>query len=314
LVYDVSNVTKKRLVVGEFSAFWTKEIVSPLQKLDEPIFERNGVCLWMKRDDCLHSEVSGNKWRKLKYNFIEAQRLGYDSLLTFGGAYSNHIAATAAAGKYTGLSTVGIIRGDELTPHANPTLRLAHEYGMNLIFVSREAYGEKAALAERYGYGKYIVPEGGTNAFAVRGTSEILQEICEQLGQMPTYVATAAGTGGTAAGLLASAPKNTTVLAFSALKLATNEMEKEIRKWVPNPLGKLLVQPEFHFGGYAKTTPELRFFIRNFEEKHMILIEQVYTAKMLYGLFEMMKQGYFKSGETVVALHTGGLQGRLKSL
>ncbi len=278
---------------------------SPLQLLANPFPESVSIRLYLKRDDLLHPLVSGNKWRKLKYNLLAAQKQGFDTLLTFGGAYSNHLYATAAAGQEFGFRTIGIVRGDELAGRPlNQTLIFCQACGMRLHFVSRDAYRQKdtpdflAQLTKQFGP-YYILPEGGTNDLAIQGTAEIAPEVVAELGYKPDYVCCPVGTGGTVVGLAQSAPAATKVLGFMALK--TPDIDHSAG-WVPIS--------GYHFGGYAKITPELLNFIRAFERKTDVLIEQVYTGKMLYGIYDLARQGYFNERATVVTLHTGGLQGR----
>jgi 1-aminocyclopropane-1-carboxylate deaminase/D-cysteine desulfhydrase-like pyridoxal-dependent ACC family enzyme len=294
---------------------------SPVQWLDDPFsdYQSTGghqtggpaIRLFLKRDDQLHPLVSGNKWRKLKYNLLAARAQKLNTLLTFGGAYSNHLYATAAAGRVFGFGTVGVVRGDELiNAPRNTTLTFCESCGMTLHFVSRADFRRKddpsftSSLQARFGPA-YVLPEGGTNALAIRGTAEIIPEIIAQLGCAPNYVCCPVGTGGTVAGLIQSAPPETTVLGFLALKAP----DFQLPVFIPST-ARFRLQTDYHFGGYAKTTPELLDFIRAFEQRTGILIEQVYTAKMLYGIYDLVRQGYFPDGATVVAVHTGGLQGR----
>ena len=280
---------------------------SPVQFLPDPFPKPVPIRLYLKRDDLLHPLVSGNKWRKLKYNLLAAQAQGYAALLTFGGAYSNHLYATAAAGRVFGFRTVGVVRGDELADAPlNATLAFCQAQGMRLHFVSRVDYQNKedpaflAHLTDQFGP-CYVIPEGGTNEPAIRGTAEIMPEIVEQLGRAPDYVCCSVGTGGTVMGLAQTAPSETTVLGFLSLKIPEFHL--------PEPVN-CQIETAYHFGGYARTTPELLDFIRSFEHKTAVLVEQVYTGKMLYGIYELARQGRFPAGATVVAVHTGGLQGR----
>ena len=284
---------------------------SPVQLLPDPFPNEVPIRLYLKRDDLLHPLVSGNKWRKLKYNLLAAQEQGHHTLLTFGGAYSNHLYATAAAGQLFGFSTIGIVRGDELAnAPLNPTLAFCQSCGMELHFVSRANYRRKddsaflSDLTDRFGP-CYILSEGGTNEWAICGTAEIMPEIVTQLGRAPDYVCCAVGTGGTLMGLAQTAPPETTVLGFLSLKAPGIQLPESIN---------CLVETAYHFGGYAKTTPELLDFIRTFERRTNVLIEQVYTGKMLFGIYDLARQGYFPDGATVVAVHTGGLQGRSGAL
>ena len=303
---------------------------SPLDFLPDPFPEPVPIRLYLKRDDLLHPLVSGNKWRKLKYNLLEAERQTSGgtppdgtppgTLLTFGGAYSNHLYATAAAGRAFGFRTIGVVRGDELAGSPdrqkplNSTLTFCREQGMTLHFVDRATYLRAtdpdflAQLQVRYG-SCYIIPEGGTNELAIGGTAEILPEIYNQLGTWPHTVACAVGTGGTLAGLIRAAPSRVEVLGVSALKVPTGQAAHF--PGLPNFLPEnVTINTDFHQGGYARTTPELLQFIRDFEAGTGILLEQVYTGKLLFAIYELARTGYFPDQATVVAVHTGGLQGR----
>jgi len=291
-------------------------IPTPLQRLSNAALDRAGVQLYIKRDDLIHPTVSGNKWRKLKYNLLDAQARKAQVILTFGGAYSNHLYATAAAGRAAGFKTIGIVRGLELEGKVNPTLQFCREQGMQLHFVTREEYRQRHSqeylddVAARFGY-PYLVPEGGTTELALKGVAEMVFEIKDQLGSMPDWIATAAGTGGTAAGIL-SAGAN--ALAFSALK-GGDFLQEDIYQLVKEcrQPGSLTLLTDYHFGGYAKWNDQLLAFMRDFRTEFDIQLEQVYTAKMFYGLFDLVHKGYFKLGTSIVAVHTGGLQGLVKA-
>ena len=296
--------------MSRVAAFWGNTAQTPLQIVEDPFFIERGITLYVKRDDLIHPHVSGNKWRKLKYNLLEAEKQGINTLLTFGGAYSNHIAATAAAGQATGFDTIGIIRGEELQTDSNPTLRFASECGMKLIFVSRKEYRDKEALTQLFGEGCYSIPEGGSNALAVKGVAEVVAEIQTQLNIPVDYLCTPLGTGGTAAGLLsASAAK---VLVFPSLKIKAEEAKQMIQQHLSVPEIKAEIMADYHFGGYGKVKGELWQFIEAFEKQTNIPLEQVYTGKMMFGIYDLVRKGFFKQGEVIVALHTGGLQGRTK--
>lgn len=290
-------------------------IPTPLQRLSNAAIERAGVQLYIKRDDLIHATVSGNKWRKLKYNLLEAQTRGERAVLTFGGAYSNHLYATAAAGNALGLKTVGIVRGLELEGKENATLQFCRRKDMELHFMTREEYRRRHSeaylreIVARFG-NPYLIPEGGTTELALKGVAEMVHEVKQQLGAIPDYMATAAGTGGTAAGILSAGAD---ALAFSALKGGDflKEDIHQLLKEYKQP-GNLTLLTDYHFGGYAKWNGELLTFIRDFRAEFGIQLEQVYTAKMFYGLFDLLKKGYFKAGATIVAVHTGGLQGLIK--
>lgn len=287
---------------------------SPVQFLDNPFPEPVKIRLFLKRDDLLHPQVSGNKWRKLKYNLLAAYEQGLDTLLTFGGAYSNHLFATAAAGQVFGFKTIGVVRGDELaTAPRNSTLQFCESCGMQLHFVDRNTYRrkEEAVFLQnlRATFGPcYVLPEGGTNELAIRGTAEIIPELRTQMELLPDYVCSPVGTGGTLAGLIQSAPASTTVLGFLALKAPDFQLPVEAT------VAPYRLETGYSFGGYAKTKPELLDFIRTFEQKTGVLLDQVYTGKMLYGIYDLARQGYFPENAVVVAVHTGGLQGRSEEL
>ncbi len=287
---------------------------TPLQSLVDASTERAGLRLFIKRDDLIHPTVSGNKWRKLKYVLQDAQEQGFETLLTFGGAWSNHLYATAAAGKALDLKTIGIVRGEEYREKLTATLQFCAAQGMELHFVSRENYRQKDKLdflenlKEKFNY-PYLIPEGGSTPLALPGVGELVEETETQLGQKPNYFALAAGTGGTAAGILAT---SVPTLAFSALKnggFLRNEILELAN--VKDADQNLQLFTDYHFGGYAKHKPELLTFMQDFEQNHKIPLEHVYTGKMLYGLYDLIKKGFFKKETTIVAIHTGGLQGRI---
>ncbi|MTG98777.1 pyridoxal-phosphate dependent enzyme [Myroides albus] len=267
-----------------------------------------GIQLIVKREDLLHPEVSGNKFRKLKYNIAEAKRLGYSKLLTFGGAYSNHIAATAAAGRILGLQTIGVIRGEELKTKYkdNPTLFKAEQDGMLFEFVTRTQYREKSDrsfvnyLEQVYG-DFYLVPEGGTNELAIRGTEEILKEEDKVF----DYICCAAGTGGTVAGIINASTERQQVLGFPALK--GDFLFDEIRKYTNRTNWDLIL--DYHFGGYGKVTQELIDFLLNIEKKTGVLFDPIYNGKMLFGVLKMIEQDKFPENSKILLIHSGGLQG-----
>lgn len=302
---------KPEFIVNRVDRFWENAAQSPLQIVKLPLFTEQGVRVYLKRDDLLHPFVSGNKWRKLKYNLLEAEKQGFTRLLTFGGAYSNHIAAVAAAGQATGFGMTGIIRGEELNTNSNATLQYASQCGMKLHFVTREAYRDKQKLAIDFGTDCYVMPEGGSNALAVKGVEEVMGELQTQLSIPFDYLCTSFGTGATAAGLI-SAAMDTKVLVFPALKIKSADVLRHIEGFVGLQDKKIEVMPEYHFGGYGKETDELNRFIAEFEQQTFIPLEQVYTGKMMYGLVDLVRKGYFRRGEVIVVIHTGGLQGKRK--
>ncbi|AZJ36815.1 1-aminocyclopropane-1-carboxylate deaminase/D-cysteine desulfhydrase [Tenacibaculum singaporense] len=283
------------------------------QQIQLPVLTTKGIELFVKREDTIHPFVSGNKFRKLKYNIEEAEQQEKEVLLTFGGAFSNHIAATAAAGKIAGFKTIGIIRGDELgkdvtkTLSQNETLRNAYENGMQFKFITREAYRNKTSeafinqLKKEFG-DFYLVPEGGTNALAVQGCEEILTNEDEKF----NYICCAVGTGGTISGLINSAKKHQKVIGFPALK--GDFLVDEIQPYVKGSENWSL-QTDYHFGGYGKYNEELIRFINEFKEQTTILLDPIYTGKMLFGILDLVAKGAFPVGSKLLAIHTGGLQG-----
>ncbi|MGB0402553.1 MAG: 1-aminocyclopropane-1-carboxylate deaminase/D-cysteine desulfhydrase [Salibacteraceae bacterium] len=294
------------------------QLPSPLQKLESPLLTEKRVDLWMKRDDLIHSEISGNKWRKLKFNILKAQEKKTNSILTFGGAYSNHILATAAACSLNGLRSIGIIRGEETLP-LNPTLAKAKKLGMEIHYVSRADYKNKdqdwfiQELREKYGT-FHLVPEGGANYYGVMGCMEILPENQNNF----DIVCCANGTGTTLAGILLSAKTDQKVLGFPALKggdfirdnvnhlLKYSLFEDEM---ITDKMNQLSLETSFHFGGYGKVKPELVDFVNGFYSEFNIPLDLVYTGKMMFGLFELIREDHFSVGTKIMAVHTGGLQG-----
>lgn len=271
------------------------------------------VLLYIKREDELHPFISGNKYRKLKYNLEEASHQNHNTLLTFGGAYSNHIVATAAAGYEHNFKTIGIIRGEELANNLkevisiNPTLKSASEHNMQFEFVSRSAYINKTSpefitsLKEKFGK-FYLVPEGGTNKFAVRGCEEILTKDDEKY----HVIYSAVGTGGTISGIVNSTKNFQKVIGFPALK--GDFLQQEIKNYVLRNDNWSLING-YHFGDYAKISKELIIFINKFKRETSISLDPVYTGKMMFGIVDLIKKDVFKKGTKILAIHTGGLQG-----
>ncbi|OXM66075.1 1-aminocyclopropane-1-carboxylate deaminase [Amycolatopsis vastitatis] len=278
---------------------------SPLVGLRDQRLEPYGVELLLKRDDLIHPEVPGNKWRKLRYNLEAAREHGFGRLLTFGGAFSNHIRATAAAGHYLGFETVGVIRGEEHLP-LNDSLAYATSRGMVLTYLDRATYRRKtepdvlAQLSEQFGP-CYVLPEGGSNGLAVRGCAELTTEITTEF----DVIACACGTGGTLAGIAAGLGVEQRVLGFAVLK-GGQFLDDEVRRLQREAVGEVTsnwaIEYDFHFGGYAKRKPELDAFIADFSARHGITPDRVYEAKMLYGLFARIEAGAFAPGTRIVAV------------
>ena len=271
-----------------------------------------GINVYLKREELLHPTISGNKWRKLKYNLIEAKILGCDTILTFGGAYSNHIHATANAGKIFGMSTIGIIRGEEHIP-LNSTLADATKCGMKIHYVTRSEYRNKRTqvfideLKNKFG-DFYLVPEGGTNSLAIKGCTEIIDDINIDF----DYILTACGTGGTISGVICGLEGEKQIIGVPVLKGA-EFLNGEIADYVYNYSGTKYsnwkLDLNYHFGGYAKITKELIGFMNEFESINNIKLDPVYTGKLLFAVNSMLGKSKFKKSSNIIVLHTGGLQG-----
>jgi 1-aminocyclopropane-1-carboxylate deaminase len=280
---------------------------SPVEELYDEAFAARQVRVFLKRDDLINPELPGNKWRKLKYNLQAAAESGHHTLLTFGGAYSNHIRAVAAAGRHLGFTTIGVIRGEEHLP-LNRMLAYARAQGMTLTYLDRTTYREKAspavvdALRRRFG-DFFLLPEGGSNAAAVRGAAELPAELTVPY----DVICCACGTGGTLAGIAAGLPSGKRAVGFSALKgggflvddvrRLQGEYGRETTNWT--------IELNYHFGGFARRNGELDHFVSDFRERHGITLEWVYVAKMLYDVYDMIIRGAFLAGTSIVAVVTG---------
>ncbi|GAB2527208.1 1-aminocyclopropane-1-carboxylate deaminase/D-cysteine desulfhydrase [Rufibacter soli] len=283
-----------------------------LQPLSDPWLAQKGIQVSVMREDLLHPTIPGNKWRKLKYNLKAVREQGCETLVTFGGAFSNHIAAVAAAGQEFGFATVGYIRGEETLP-LNPTLQYATGCGMQLRYLSRSDYRLRHDPQFQVEMAKttpkpYLLPEGGTNLLAVKGCAEIVTELTAPW----DVLCVAAGTGGTLAGIIAGANGQGKIIGFPALKggaFLQQDVTQLTQAFSGQAFDNWELQTDYHFGGYAKHTPELLTFIQEFYTKHSILLDPVYTGKMLFGVFDLIRQDYFPSGTRLVAVHTGGQQG-----
>ncbi|XOV92639.1 MAG: 1-aminocyclopropane-1-carboxylate deaminase/D-cysteine desulfhydrase [Bacteroidota bacterium] len=284
-------------------------IPSPIQEIFDPLFEQKGIRVYVKREDLIHPIIMGNKWRKHKYNIEEALKKGFGQIVTLGGAYSNHIVATAAAAKDNNLKSIGIIRGDELKPDSNPTLINAAALGMGFEFVSREEYeilrNDIRQLQSSYPM-SFLIPEGGTNELAIKGCEEMVAEINIDY----DYICAPIGTGGTMVGILQGLSQEKVIIGVSSLKgdfihqmvsdlLMTHRIEKKNYE----------IMDQYHFGGYGKVKDELIDFINDFKRKHQILLDPIYTGKMFYGVIDLIKQDYFKFNRRIILIHTGGIQG-----
>ncbi len=274
----------------------------------------NDVKVFMKRIDLVHPVISGNKWYKMKYNIAEMMDEGKGTLLTFGGAFSNHIHATAEAGKIFGFKTIGLLRGEEHLP-LNETLQSAVANGMEIHYVDRTTFRERDSVKFLGGLKKqfgdvYILPLGGTNTIALKGCAEIVEQVEVDY----DYVCSASGSGGTFAGIVAGLNGAKKGIVFPALK--GGEFLKEVIsdlvfRYSGKDFQNWSINTDYHFGGFARLTKELVEFTEKFEKLNGFGLDYIYTNKMMFGIAELIKSGYFKTGETIVAIHSGGLQGNL---
>lgn len=286
---------------------------TPVQEILDPVLQSAAVRLFVKREDQNHVFVSGNKWWKLKYNLEEAALNGFTRLLTFGGAFSNHIYATAAAAAATGFASAGVIRGEEVLP-LNPTLSFAREQGMVLHFISRSEYRKKeqffSSLPRERREGTYLIPEGGTNLMAVKG--------CEEFGKTLLAlefdeVFLPVGTGGTISGMICAFSGMRRITGIPVLRnsgFLNDEIHNLVLRYSGKSFSNWRLLEQYHHGGYARTSPTLLWFMNEMENKHQLPLDHVYTGKLLWAVFEEVKKGTFSPGTKLLVIHTGGLQGR----
>jgi 1-aminocyclopropane-1-carboxylate deaminase len=275
----------------------------PIQQIQLPVFAEHNVQVFMKREDLIHPFISGNKWRKLKYVLQDAQVKGKDTLVSFGGPYSNHLVALACAGAMYGFNTIAFVRGEEVTNHM---LGLCRTYGMELKFVDRESYKSKEKLyADFASENCYFIDEGGKGILAAKGCEEILNGV-----ENFSRIICAVGTGTTFAGLVNGAAKKSMAAEGICVLKGAQDIEQEVKELVGSNIN-WNIHHEFHGGGYAKSTPELFNFIDEFASETGILLDQVYTAKMVLAVISLVKNGHYRSGEKLLLIHTGGLLGLL---
>ena len=276
------------------------------QEISFPLLKKKGVRLFIKRIDQIHKYVSGNKWFKLKYNLLEAKRKGFDLILTFGGAYSNHISATAFLAKENGISSIGIIRGDKCLP-LNHTLRFAVQQGMKIDYLNRSDYRLKHTVESLNNLKKfgdfYLIPEGGSNDLALIGAEEILD-----LDDNQNYICTSVGTGITISGIINAKNEHQHVIGFSAIK-GFNILGKKIENWAKKD--NWIILDDYCFGGYAKLNNKLVHFVNYFLKTQNISLDIIYNGKMMYGIMDLVATNYFPKGSTILAIHTGGIQGNI---
>jgi len=281
---------------------------SLLTKIDVPLCAHKAIELWLKRDDLLHPVISGNKWRKLKFSLDHALYSGADTIISMGGVYSNHLHALAYTCKALGLKTIAYIRG-EAPAVLTPTLVDLTAWGMELRFISRTEYRQ---LRQYKGYldlpgitsQQYWLPEGGAQTLALLGVAELVAEIDVAY----DYLCVPCGTGATLAGLIAATPNHVSLLGFAALKNA-GFLNTDVSSLLAQDKSNWQINLDYHFGGFASTTPKLLSFISAFETQTGIALEPVYTGKMMYALYDLISKTYFSAGQRIIAVHTGGLQG-----
>ena len=302
--------------MGEYSSLFlyprmiNLQFHSPVEQIYNPLFSEKKVEVFVKRDDLIHPFISGNKWRKLKYILRKAEEENKKHLITFGGAWSNHLLATACAAAKFGFTCTGIVRGEPVT---NQLLTLCGLFGMNLEFADRTSYRDKKGLFHKYSHGDdqaFFIDEGGAGIEAVEGCSELISELDREY----DHIFCACGTGTTAAGILKGIAKTDSKSVFHGVPALKNGqfLRKDIDQYLNLIKGTTYqLHTEYHFGGYAKTSPELVRFIKEFSASTGILIDPVYTGKLFYSVYDLIKTDHFKTGSIILVIHTGGLFGLL---
>jgi 1-aminocyclopropane-1-carboxylate deaminase len=284
------------------------EIFSPIHQIQHQLFDEQGLKVFIKRDDMIHPIISGNKWRKLKYLLKQAQAENKTHLVTFGGAYSNHLLATAAAAAKFGFESTGFVRGEQVN---NDTLFLCRLHGMELIFIDRESYRDKRTLFTQH-FAKdnnaFFIDEGGASALAAKGCSELIDELPETY----DHIFCTCGTGTTAAGIINGLSERRLPTQFHGIPVLKNGgfLRTEIDNFLERP-SEYHLHTDYHFGGYGKVNDELIGFIKQFVAETGILIEPIYTGKMMYALYALAVKNYFKPSSRILAVHTGGIWGLL---
>lgn len=278
------------------------ELITPILS---SLIESHGIQLDLLRIDLLHPHISGNKWFKLKYNIDHAKLEHKNTLVSFGGPYSNHLHALAFAGKEAGFSTIGYIRGEEVS---NSTLQDCKEWGMDLQFISRHEYRSKSDEAfladiQRQHSDSMIIPEGGSNELGLKGCREILS-LCDTTSY--NYITCAVGTGTTFAGIAQSLLPHQHAIGFTAMKGGAY-LQESLAQYIPHSRWSL--ETEYHFGGFGKMHAEVLHLIRNFKESNHVELDFVYTAKMICGIMDKIRKNHFDSGSKILSIHTGGVQG-----
>lgn len=292
------------------SIYTNLNLPSPVTRIKSQLLEEKKIQLFIKRDELIHPVIQGNKWRKLKYNILDANNNRKSTLLSFGGAYSNHLHALAAVGKELGYKTIGIIRG-EAPRVLNPCLQDIINWGMQLKFITRLEYKQKNSsefiknLKDEFN-DFYLIPEGGNNTAGKKGCAELLNELEEHYDVICCEV----GSGTMLSSLIqTNTGPNTRFLGFAVMKNTMLDQEVNASLDHSKILSEWRINHEYHFGGFAKSTPELNNFIKNFKQTYNIQLEPVYSGKMLWGILDLVKHDYFKKGSRILAIHGGGLQG-----
>ena len=279
---------------------------SPLTEVQSVSLSEKNISLQLKRDDLIHPDISGNKWRKLYLNILEAKKQNKDTILTFGGPFSNHIYASAAAAKLFGLRSIGIIRGEYVDPN-NHTLKFAETQGMEIVRISKAIYGsDKETIAMQYPEA-YIIPDGGNNDLGRMGMKYLAEELNQITPSEEMILVLPIGTGCTMAGLVQHLNKNFSVLGISVLK--NKSIDAEMASVTKDSEVRYEINHDYHFGGYAKTTKELIDFANKFAEKQAVNIDPIYTAKSMFAIYDLLAKNKFAEGSKIISLHTGGIQG-----
>ena len=284
------------------------EIYSPVHQIHDKLFDEQGLQVFLKRDDLIHPIISGNKWRKLKYLLKDARAQNKTHLVTFGGAYSNHLLATSAAAAKFGFRSTGFVRGEEVN---NDTLFLCRLHGMKLIFTDRESYSDKQALFDMHfsdAADAFFIDEGGSSPLGAKGCSELVDELNDTY----DHIICASGTGTTTAGIINGIAQHKLSTQFHGVPVLKNGefLRKNIDAFLESPSAYHL-HTDYHFGGYGKINDELIRFVKQFVTSTGILIEPVYTGKMLYALYDLAAKNHFPPGSRILAIHTGGIWGLL---
>ena len=284
-------------------------IPSPITKISSNFLDKKSINIFIKRDDLIHNVVSGNKWRKLKYNLQQARKNGYNSVLSFGGAYSNHLHALSFAANQMNFNSIGVIRGDKCEK-MNQTLSFCKDKNMRFHYLDRSTYRNSKysrdvliTLQNLFG-DFYMIPEGGNNLFGVQGCEEILKEVNIDF----DYILCSVGTGCTAAGLIKSIRSSQQFLGFSPFK-KVEEQKKNIFNYCNSHLTNWDILADYHFGGFNKFNDNLIKFIRQFYLDYNIQLDIIYMGKLFYALFDLIKSDFFAKKTTILILHSGGLQG-----